>query len=87
MDISRIMFVARKVLSDIRLVGACAAVLIYVNFVFYVARYRKKKSASHKKHLVHVQSDAQSVASDGIDAAQSAPSAEESSVSADDFIV
>ncbi len=87
MDISRIMFVARKVLSDIRLIGACAAVLIYVNFVFYVARYRKKKSASHKKSLVHIQSDSQNAASDAADAEQSAASAEENSDAADDFIV
>lgn len=87
MDISRIMFVARKVLSDIRLIGACAAVLVYVNFVFYVARYRKKKSASHKKSLVHIQSDSQNAASDAAGAAQSAVSAEENSDAADDFIV
>ncbi|EPF32412.1 hypothetical protein HMPREF9194_00410 [Treponema maltophilum ATCC 51939] len=62
MGLSHLFSIILRVLSDLRLVSACAAVLLYVNFVFYVARYRKKKTF-RKKPFIRVQSGAASSSS------------------------
>ena len=65
MGLSHLFSIILRVVSDLRLVLACVAVLLYVNFVFYVARYRKKKKF-REKPLIRVQ--AGSASSSGADA-------------------
>ena len=65
MGLSHLFSIILRVVSDLRLVLACVAVLLYVNFVFYVARYHKKKKF-RKKPLIRVQ--AGSASSSGADA-------------------
>lgn len=50
--------ILHRVISDHRVIAAFAAVLIYLNFVFYVARYKKRKSGGSKKRLVKIKTAA-----------------------------
>ncbi|MGI5174543.1 hypothetical protein H0R92_13210 [Treponema sp. OMZ 840] len=40
-----------RVISDFRLIIACITVLIYINFIFYVARYKKKPRIQRKRFI------------------------------------
>lgn len=53
-----LLFILRRVISDYRVIAAFAAVLLYLNFVFYVARYKKKKGGGSKKRLVKIKTSA-----------------------------
>ena len=57
MGISHLFSIILRVVSDLRLVLSCVAVLLYVNFVFYVARYHKKKKF-RKKPLIRINAGA-----------------------------
>ena len=46
--------VLRRVISDYRIIAAFAAVLIYLNFIFYVARYKRRKSSRTRNRVVKV---------------------------------
>ena len=50
--------ILHRVISDYRVIAAFAAVLIYLNFVFYVARYQKRKGSGAGKRLVKIKTAA-----------------------------
>ena len=50
--------ILHRVISDYRVIAAFAAVLIYLNFVFYVARYKKRKGGGAGKRLVKIKTAA-----------------------------
>lgn len=64
MGISHLFSIILRVVSDLRLVLSCVAVLLYVNFVFYVARYHKKKKF-RKKPLIRINTGAASASAAG----------------------
>lgn len=51
MNISKILPVIAGVLLNPYVIGAAVAVLLYCNFVSYVARYKKKPPKPKKKHV------------------------------------
>ncbi len=51
MNINEIIPVVLKILTDIRVIGICIFVLLYVNFVFFVCRYKKNNKPKGSKKI------------------------------------
>ena len=51
MDYSKVLDVFLSVLQDFRVVAIFVIVILYLNFVIFVSRYRKKPPAPKKKRV------------------------------------
>lgn len=85
MGISHLFSIILRVVSDLRLVLSCVAVLLYVNFVFYVARYRRKKKF-RKKPFIRINTGAASSSSSGGGAQTDTASTEGEKISGEDSV-
>ncbi|WP_428771016.1 hypothetical protein V1L52_04000 [Treponema sp. HNW] len=59
--------ILRSVITDYRVIAAFVTVLLYLNFIFYVVRYKKKKGGS-KKRLVKIKAAAPAPAAENAEA-------------------
>ena len=52
MDYSKVLDIFLSVLQDSRVVAIFILVILYLNFVIFVSRYRKKPPAPKKKRII-----------------------------------
>ncbi len=81
MTFSDIFGVVKELVVDWRLITTFIVVFLYLNFVFYVSKYKKKQNFKPKR--VVKQSSAETPPSSGDDAASSEGQAEDSSSDGD----
>ncbi len=75
MGFSDVFTVVKELLFDWRVLAAFIVVLLYLNFVFYVSKYRKKQN--YKPKRIVKQNDAASAAQTSGESSQSSESSDD----------
>jgi len=65
------------VISDVRLLAACIIVLLYLNFVFYVARYKERNKTPRRRVIVRSKPKEETPAENGENTSAESGNAEE----------
>ncbi len=84
MGFSDVFSVVKELFLDWRLIAAFVVVFLYLNFVFYVSRYKKK--ATPKPKRIVKQQEAPAAATDGGDSGQSSEGQDGGASGDDDFV-